>query len=288
MAPRRCASTVSFLADPRYAALRDAYDAAAERHGGSFGLGPGGARAKAVALEAIRALAPPGARLLDVGCDIGFEALLLARLGRDVTAIDISPRMLELAEQRRASAGVPAERCRFVEMAAAQVGRLAPARFDAAYSVYGALNLEPELGSFARGLAQVLPPGAPAVIGLLNPTALYEVLAYPFALRFKGWRKTLAPTVHLRLARRSPERVACRLLHPGRFARRMEPWFRLEQVRGLHVLAPPPGKWQLRHRALLRRTSRWDDALGRRWPWNRLGYFSLLVLRRTDAPVEAP
>jgi 2-polyprenyl-3-methyl-5-hydroxy-6-metoxy-1,4-benzoquinol methylase len=64
-----------------------------------------------------RALAPwlrkrarPGSAVLDVGCGIGRWSLELARQGHDVTAVDLSPRMIERAEARAREAGVV---CRF-------------------------------------------------------------------------------------------------------------------------------------------------------------------------------
>jgi SAM-dependent methyltransferase len=64
-----------------------------------------------------RALAPwlrqparPGSATLDVGCGIGRWSLELARRGHDVTAVDLSPRMIERAAARAREAGVA---CRF-------------------------------------------------------------------------------------------------------------------------------------------------------------------------------
>jgi len=64
-----------------------------------------------------RALAPwlrkparPGSTALDVGCGVGRWSLQLARQGHDVTAVDLSPRMIERAEARAREAGLP---CRF-------------------------------------------------------------------------------------------------------------------------------------------------------------------------------
>lgn len=43
---------------------------------------------------------PPGARLLDVGCGSGWLCEYFARFGYDVTGIDISPALIELARER--------------------------------------------------------------------------------------------------------------------------------------------------------------------------------------------
>lgn len=43
---------------------------------------------------------PPGARLLDIGCGSGWLCEYFARLGYDVTGLDISPALIELAGER--------------------------------------------------------------------------------------------------------------------------------------------------------------------------------------------
>jgi 2-polyprenyl-3-methyl-5-hydroxy-6-metoxy-1,4-benzoquinol methylase len=61
---------------------------------------------------------PAGARILDIACGSGWLSEYFARLGYDVTGIDISPKLIQIAEERvRAVPGLvdhqTAMRCRF-------------------------------------------------------------------------------------------------------------------------------------------------------------------------------
>ena len=58
----------------------------------------------AAALEAV--LPPAPARILDCGAGTGFLSLLAARLGHDVTALDLSPAMLDRLKSNADAAGV--------------------------------------------------------------------------------------------------------------------------------------------------------------------------------------
>ena len=72
-------------------------------------------------------LPAPPARVADLGCGTGSVAVLLAQHGYDVTGLDLSPRMLERARAKAASAD---RSCTFVEGDASS-----PALAEAAYDV---------------------------------------------------------------------------------------------------------------------------------------------------------
>ncbi|HSE21923.1 MAG TPA: methyltransferase domain-containing protein [Pyrinomonadaceae bacterium] len=62
---------------------------------------------------------PAGRRILDVGCGSGWLSEYFARLGYDVTGIDISPDLIDIANQRLAKQAFPVDhetelRCRFM------------------------------------------------------------------------------------------------------------------------------------------------------------------------------
>ena len=60
-------------------------------------------------LRAIRKLVPPGSTLLDYGCGTGRSALDHARRGCHVTAYDLSPNMLSIAESKAKEEGLNVE-----------------------------------------------------------------------------------------------------------------------------------------------------------------------------------
>jgi len=94
-------------------ALAEVLDARTDRTGAFFeSVGPEwDALRKVWADDLVRAravshLVPRGLRVLDLGTGTGVLALELARLGLQVVAVDESPRMLEAARTKLASAGV--------------------------------------------------------------------------------------------------------------------------------------------------------------------------------------
>ncbi|MEO7414424.1 MAG: class I SAM-dependent methyltransferase [Opitutaceae bacterium] len=120
--------------DPAQVASAAQFDRQSDRYGKSHILAD--TKDVADALEAIRPSA--GASALDVATGGGHTALLLAQLGWDVTAGDISPRMLENAAKLATDAGVkiatrlfPAEEMPFADESFDLVSvRVAPHHFS--------------------------------------------------------------------------------------------------------------------------------------------------------------
>jgi len=117
------------------------------------------------AREALRLAAPPPrARVVDVACGPGTLAVLAARAGHTVDAIDFSPKMIELLESRARDARVSI---------AARVGDgqalpFADNTYAAAFSLLGLMFFPDRAKGFAE-LARVLVPGARAVVSSWPP-----------------------------------------------------------------------------------------------------------------------
>ena len=267
-----------------YEHVQSAYDQIASEYDATVGMCAVSARAKRLAIDVIRAVTPSKGRLLDVGCYTGIEALALARAGYQVLGVDLSPEMVRLARSKAKQWRLDTQ-ARFVTARASDLQVVASDRlvpFDTVYSVYGTLNLEPQLARFKEALQRCLRDGGAFVCGLLNPTVLYELLAAPILLRFHGFRKLAKRAVPTRIGLGN-QRVLTYLYSPSEFAKLMGPEFSLEDAKGLHILYPPPrprpgarsDRWWIA-RAFDSMESHLEDQA----PFSSLGFFSLLIFRK--------
>lgn len=106
-----------------------------------------------------------GARILDLGCGTGRNAVALAQAGAKVLAVDPSPDLLAAARERAEAADVR------VELHQAELAELAFLRsdsIDAAISVM-ALTSADDLARVFRQVHRVLKPEAPLVCSVPHP-----------------------------------------------------------------------------------------------------------------------
>jgi SAM-dependent methyltransferase len=262
-----------------------AYDRIATRYDETVGHRAVSRRAKQLALDLIRQTAPPGGRLLDIGCYTGIEALLLVDRGFRVVGVDLSDEMIRIAKEKAVRRRVE-DRVEFRRLPASDIGDLnleGQSAFDSAYSVYGTLNLEPDLVRFKRGLFTLLRPGGKFICGLLNPTVLYELVFGPLLGQFHGYRKLPKERVVTRIGL-GTETVDAFLYSPREFERLMAPEFELDRVLGLHILYPPPrgsggrGLWWI-----ARAFDEVEIRIQSRYPFRNLGFFTLFEFRRASS-----
>jgi len=161
-------------------------------------------------LELVRAHVQPADKsALDVATGQGRFAIELARGGANVTAVDISPAMVDRAQANAERDGV-ADRIRFEVGDAAALG-LPDASFDVV-SIMEVLVHLPDPAAVLRSVARLLKPGGTLVTNYHTPAA--PRIDYPVYRARIAW---------LRLTRRLPQRVvmpdtveeAVRLLDEG-------------------------------------------------------------------------
>ncbi len=117
-----------------------------------------------------------GTRVLDLGCGDGTTALPTARLGADVTGVDIAGNLVAAGNQRAQAEGL--SNCRFQEGDASQLDDLADDEFDLVVSIFGAM-FAPRPFDVAKEMVRVTRPGGRIVMGNWipgDPTLVAQIL----------------------------------------------------------------------------------------------------------------
>jgi SAM-dependent methyltransferase len=104
----------------------------------------------------------PGMKVLDLGCGDGTTALPAARLGADVTGIDIASNLVEAGNKRAAEAGLT--NCNFQEGDASNLERVDDKTFDLVVSIFGAM-FAPRPFEVAKEMVRVTRRGGRIVMG---------------------------------------------------------------------------------------------------------------------------
>jgi SAM-dependent methyltransferase len=118
----------------------------------------------------------PPLRVLDLGCGDGTTALPLARLGADVTGIDIARNLVEAGNRRAAEAGL--KNLKFQGGDACNLQGVPDHSFDLTLSVFGAM-FAPKPFEVAKEMVRVTKPGGRIVMGNWipnDPTFVAQVL----------------------------------------------------------------------------------------------------------------
>lgn len=232
--------------------------------------------------QTIVAAVPAGARLLDLGCGPGADAVDLAAQGYCVTAIDWSPAMVQEARQRVSNAGV-GDRVDVQHAGIHELDCLEPsgATFDAIYSNFGPLNCVTDMAGAARAIADRLTPGGALIASVIGRVCPWEIALYAArgdlaraAIRFR--RGPVAVPLEGRT-------VWTRYYHP----RELTAIFAaagMERVslRALGLFVPPPylQAFADRHPGLIAGLQRLDDRCGHLAGLRASGDHFLIVMRK--------
>jgi SAM-dependent methyltransferase len=260
-----------------------AFDAVAERFDARFSPWLSVAAQRRAVRTALTQAFPPGSRLIEIGGGTGEDALWLIERGREVLLTDASPRMVQMASAKFGDrAGARAQTCAAEDLA--QLAARIETRFDGAYSNFAALNCVGDLTPFAKGLATLLRPGAPALLVVFGRVCPGEWLVETLHRRPKNVLRRLAPGDQ-------PARLGGRPF-TVRYHRRqdlegaMAPWFRPTGRQGVGVFVPPSAAepWISRHPQLLGTLESLDRGLA--GPLSGLGDHILYRFERTGADVR--
>lgn len=107
-----------------------------------------------------------GQRALHLMCHFGQDTLSLARLGADVTGVDLSPVAIEKARQLSEEVEVKAE---FVCCNVLDIAQHIEGEFDLIFASYGHLGWLPDLNKWGQLIAQYLKSGGRFILAEFHP-----------------------------------------------------------------------------------------------------------------------
>lgn len=123
-----------------------------------------------------------GKRLLHLQCHFGQDTLSLARLGAEVTGLDLSGKAIAAAQMLAEELEIAAQ---FVCGDVYQAPQLIADRFDWLFTTYGVLGWLPDLDRWAAVVAQMLKPGGKLLLVEFHPVvwmfdADFEQITYKY------------------------------------------------------------------------------------------------------------
>ena len=221
-------------------------------------------------------------RLLEIGFGTGTETLELLRDGHEITATDISTRMIDQLRRKVKEEGLSEQ----LSLHRARAGRISEVLsdgergvFDGIYSNFGALNCEENLGDISPQIWTLLTDKGPFVSGVYNRYCMSEILLY--MLTFQPGK------VHDRMRRHSMEghsRFCVDIFSygPSEFFSFFRKYFLLRSVEGVPVIIPPSNLVDYvekfsSHFTVLKKL---DRTLGALWPFKYLGDHFLMVMQK--------
>jgi ubiquinone/menaquinone biosynthesis C-methylase UbiE len=177
--------------------------------------------------------------LLEIGPGTGYHTLRLLKAGHRIVAVDVSERMLSELSRRTSEANLAGHLetrlGRFAEID--QILRDFPdGSFRAAYSAFGAFNLEREVERASAALARLISPGGRLVFTSLNRPGLMPTLWELAAGRPAAAARRINEVIPAG-GIRYPLELYVRT--PSAWDRLLRSGFRRQATQAVSVLAPP-------------------------------------------------
>ena len=268
-------------------ATRQAFDSIAAEYDGPTGNNALIQRMRTQLWQTVTALFPAGARLLDLGCGTGIDAVYLASRGYSIVATDWSSHMVERTRSRVVEAAVE-HRVRAQVLGVQEIAQLDGERFDGIYSDLGPFNCVPDLDEAARSCAELLEPGGRLVASVIGRMCPWELVYY--AIQGKWERARVRSTRAVVPVPLNQHVVWTRYFTPHEFYRPFASTFELTSYRGLSLFVPPPYLIRIYERfPALGTIAGWlDDHIGALPLLRNAGDHFLIVMTKRAAGIPSP
>jgi len=219
--------------------------------------------------------------LLEIGCGTGDEAIFFAKKNKKVTAIDISPKMIEIAKSKAIKKNVE-KNVDFYALPVEKLKRILNIKYDGIYSSFGTLNLVLNLTDLAKTLKNVMLPSSYFIVSVMNKYCLFEIFYFLIQGKLRqAFRRFSKDFVPVRIIPKTPS-LNCYYYTPTYFYSHFKKYFSLIEFYALPFLfqAPYIDTIPAFVRKLLYKLLFLDKKLSKIFPFNRLGDHFIIVMKK--------
>ncbi|MFT5725784.1 MAG: ubiquinone/menaquinone biosynthesis C-methylase UbiE [Bacteroidia bacterium] len=107
-----------------------------------------------------------GKKILHLQCHFGQDSISMARMGADVTGVDLSDESVKKANELAALAKTP---CRFIECDIYSLPEVLDEQFDIVFTSYGTIGWLPDMTKWAKVIDTFLKPGGQFIFAEFHP-----------------------------------------------------------------------------------------------------------------------
>jgi ubiquinone/menaquinone biosynthesis C-methylase UbiE len=231
--------------------------------------------------ETVLSLLKTDARILELNCGTGEDAVFFASKGYAVHATDVAEGMVQKTNEKIANHSlqhkITTELCSYTALE--NLKDKGP--YDIIFSNFGGLNCTGELHKALDSFHALLKPGGAFVIVVIPPFCLWETL-----LVFKGQFKTALRRFFSnsgRSAHIEGVHFTCWYYSPKFIINRLKKNFELLKLEGLCTIVPPSYMegFAEKHPRLYDFLVRKERKLNSKRPWRSIGDYFILSMRKT-------
>ena len=221
---------------------------------------------------------PAKAKILEMNCGTGIDAVFFAQQDMSVVATDVAPGMIDTLKSKidrlKLNDSVSAHLCSYTDLPAFQTGP-----FDVAFSDFGGLNCVQDLKPVVAGIKRNLKQGGVVTLVVMPKVCPWEMLLAlkgNFKVAFRRFKKGGAES-HL-----EGEYFKTFYFSPAYIRRVFGEEFALVELEGLCSLVPPPyfEFFPVRFKRIFKMLTRLEKSIRFAYPFNRTADHFIITLRR--------
>lgn len=225
---------------------------------------------------------PAASNILELNAGTGEDVIYFAQHGHTVHATDISAGMLSQLTQKvdayMVSDKVTIEQCSFTNLY--NLENKGP--YNLIFSNFAGLNCTDRLDDVLCSFDSLLEKNGLVVLVMLPPFCMWETflaLSGNFNAAFRRWGSKNGAKAHI-----EGVNFKCWYYKPQNIINALKGSFDVLSVEGLCSVVPPSyfEHFPAKRPALFRFLQKAEDMLKDKWPWNRIGDYYIIALRKRD------